>query len=72
VLKAQDLYTQDPGSNLLADRWCLENFPWVADPVDPGLGRVAFYLATGVAGQTESSLGTDSSGLERPNINPCP
>jgi hypothetical protein len=72
VLKSEGLYTQDPSSSLLAERWCLHELPWVADPFEPGPDQTVFYLTTGVVGQTESSLGTDSSGLERPNLNPCP
>ena len=72
MLKSEGLYTQDPASSLLAEQWCLHGFPWVADPFEPGMGQAVFYLTTGVVGQTESSLGTDSSGLERPNDNPCP
>jgi hypothetical protein len=46
---------------------------WVADGTPPA-GSVAFFLTTGIAigSGIESSLGTASSGTERPNTNPCP
>jgi hypothetical protein len=42
------------------------------DALNPLAGEVAYYLVTGMAGGQESSLGTDSSGVERANVNPCP
>jgi hypothetical protein len=72
VLKTQVLYTQEPGTNALAYRWCGEDLPWVDDLEDPAPGQAAFYLTTGDAGAGESSLGKDSTGAERPNQHPCP
>ena len=76
VLRATGIYTQVAGSNVLADRLCHLSSPWYNDlgPIPGGpAGRAAFYLVTGVtAGGVESSLGTASSGITRPNTAPCP
>ncbi len=67
------LYTQVPGSNPLAGRQCGLVLPFTADDLTLTVpGQAAFYLTTGVAAGVESSLGTNSAGIERPNTNPCP
>ena len=66
------LYTQEPGSNPLALRECGRAFPALIDMVDPGLRRVAFYLATSVLPVGETDLGLGSDGVVRANANPCP
>jgi len=71
VLRAAGEYTQDPGSNPLAARYCGENANVVSDPGAPAAGRVAFSLITGVAGGIEGSLGSGTSG-PRSNAHPCP
>ena len=73
VLKVFGTYTQTPGSNLMADRACHITNTWYQDlDAVPGLGS-EFYLVTGVTtGGVESSLGTDSKGVVRPNTSPCP
>ncbi|HZN04867.1 MAG TPA: putative metal-binding motif-containing protein, partial [Candidatus Polarisedimenticolia bacterium] len=40
-------------------------------PSQPAPGAAVFFLITGVHNGVESSLGTDSSGVPRPNANPC-
>jgi hypothetical protein len=67
------LYTQEPGSNDLARRTCNvpEAEPWM-DVDQPGAGRVAYLLATGLLNGEESTLGQDSAGNLRPNAHPCP
>jgi len=72
VLRATGQYTQAPGSNTLAAHDCGVSDPYVFDIDVPGPGEVAFNLVTGVAGGVESSLGTNSAGVRRPNANPCP
>ena len=73
-LRDLGLYTQLPGSNPLADQACgLPALPASLDSgIDPPPGTVRFSLITGVVGQVEDSLGTDSSGAPRPNNSPCP
>jgi hypothetical protein len=72
VLRQSGFYTQQPGSNSLAARFCGLSTPAVADndPILPG--EVAFYLVTGVLASFEEELGDDGDGVERPNHNPCP
>ncbi len=72
VLKASGVYTQPEGSNPLATRACGWTTTFLDDPAAPPVGATAFVLVTGMAGGIESSLGTDSSGTERPNSHPCP
>ena len=72
VLRSTGIYTQTPGSNLLALRLCHMGNTWDRDLVSPP-GTSAFFLVTGVtAGGAESSLGTNSAGNIRPNTAPCP
>ncbi len=65
VLSTTGIYTQEKVCSLGAPQ---------AAAVDPPADRVVLFLATGIyTGTTiESSLGTDSSGVERPNTMPCP
>jgi hypothetical protein len=72
LLRTFGLYTQAPGSDPLAGRLCGLASTSVTVPLVPGVGQVAFWLVTGVSAQGESSLGTDSQGLQRLNANPCP
>jgi hypothetical protein len=72
TLVAKGLYTQDPGSNSLAARWCGLDMPQLEDTQDPEPGQLAFYLVAGVTGGVESDLGTDGQGIPRPNQFPCP
>jgi hypothetical protein len=65
-------YTQDPSSIPNAGRYCnLTSSPFDDGfvPVDPE--DMVFYLVTANKGGTESSLGQQSSGAERPNDYPC-
>jgi hypothetical protein len=72
VLRSQGLYTQDPAAVALAARNCGLTEGFVADGPDPGPGQAVFYLVAGVRGGEEGDLGTNSSGMVRPNANPCP
>jgi hypothetical protein len=69
VLRGTGVYTQAPGSNPIAARFCGISAPGLTDPFVPPLSDVAFYLVTlGASG----GLGTDSEGNVRPNVLPCP
>ncbi len=72
VLGSSGEYTQVPGSNPLAIRQCGVLDTSVDDPLVPAVGQVKFVLVTGVQNGIEWSLGTDSTGSERPNTHPCP
>ncbi len=73
VLRDNGLYTQDPLQVPLAARTCGLDTPWLADD-DPPQAQATFFLTTGIftGTSTESSLGTDSDGVERANTMPCP
>ena len=43
-----------------------------SDADEPAPTQAAFYLAAGIIDSVEGSLGTDGSGLERSNDDPCP
>ncbi|HJQ98687.1 MAG TPA: thrombospondin type 3 repeat-containing protein [Candidatus Polarisedimenticolaceae bacterium] len=72
VLKTSGVYTQTPGSNPVAARYCGLDQPWVPDAGLPPPGFVRFVLVTGYADGHEGSLGTNSAGVPRPNTQPCP
>lgn len=72
VLRTTGVYTQPPGSNPQARRYCGLSLPQAPDLSSPGPGEAVFSLVTGVAGGNESGLGMDSAGTPRPNDNPCP
>ena len=72
VLRATGTYSQSPGSNPLAIRYCALSTNSVDDTTPPPAGKLKFMLVTGVAGGVESSLGTNSAGVPRANANPCP
>jgi hypothetical protein len=72
TLTSTGVYTQLPGSNPLAARWCGQTSGSVDDTPALEAGKAAFYLATGTQSGVERILGADSSDAERPNTNPCP
>jgi hypothetical protein len=72
VLKSTGVYTQAPGSNPLAARFCHLPSSALTDPIIPAAGECAFYLPSGVTAAGEGGLGEDSDGIPRPNSNPCP
>ncbi len=72
VLKATGIYTQDPAEVPLAAQGCEFLEASVVDDVVPPLGQGVFYLLTGTHNGVESTLGTNSAGVTRPNTNPCP
>jgi hypothetical protein len=72
VLFVSGEYTQQPGSDPLAERWCDLGSPFLQDPMIPSVGPAAFYLVTGSDQGVEGDLGTDSEQNVRPNANPCP
>jgi hypothetical protein len=66
------VYTQTPGTAGLAAQGCHLDNTWYRDLSAMPAGRNAFYLVTGISNGVESSLGTDSFGVTRPNTSPCP
>ncbi len=72
VLRDSGVYTQLPGSDPEADRFCGLATTFFDDLHTPAPGEVAHYLVTYGSGALESDLGQDSSGTNRPNDNPCP
>jgi hypothetical protein len=71
-LRQAGLYAQDPAMYPLAIRNCDLFDPYALDGQDPALNQGVFYLVTGNSGGVEGSLGTNSSGVQRLNSNPCP
>ena len=65
-----DAYTQDPAS-LDAEQFCGTRDAFLDDGFIPQPGTAVHYVVTGISGNSESSLGFDSSGTERPNLFPC-
>ena len=72
ILRSTGVYTQAPGSNVMAAKVCGTTSSSYVDNAAQPSGRVAFYLVTGTLGGVESSLGTTSTNVPRPNTNPCP
>ena len=72
VLRSSGVYTQEPGSNPLAEKHCGVTVLTAVVLEGPDPGSVQFTLVTGVTGGVEGSLGTNSAGAERANTNPCP
>jgi hypothetical protein len=67
-------YTQNPVVEPLAERFCElppASLPFLDTHVPPA-GEATFYLVTSVITGWESSLGTDSTGADRPADYPCP
>jgi hypothetical protein len=71
-LRATGIYTQDSAIVPLARRECRLNDPWLDDTDLPPVGKVSFYLTTGVFGSSETDLGVDGAGAPRPHDNACP
>ncbi len=71
-LRRSGTYTQFPGSNPRAARFCgLAGAP-LTDLGNPAQGTTAFYVVSGRPGSFQNDLGLDSEGRLRPNANPCP
>ena len=71
-LRDTGIYTQDPALVPLARQECRLNDPWLDDTDLLSVGKVVFYLTTGVVGSSEMDLGVDSAGMVRANDNACP
>ncbi|MFH1267613.1 MAG: putative metal-binding motif-containing protein [Planctomycetota bacterium] len=71
VLETTGIYTQTPGSNDLAGRFCDLAEPWVYDPIVPDAGEVAFYLVNAMEGDGETSLGPEYGDVPRPGTDLC-
>ncbi len=72
VLRATGVYTQDSATVPLALHYCNVSSESVPDSTSLAEGQAAFYLVSGLIGDAEGSLGTDSAGVERANHSPCP
>jgi hypothetical protein len=72
VLRSTGISTQDPSVVPLAARLCDFSEGTIQDQEVPPAGQGVFYLLTGNSNGIEGDLGTDSSGVTRPNTNPCP
>jgi len=72
VLATSGVYTQLPGSSVLAARACGLPTNEATDGVVPAPGTVAFYLISGLSLGVEGGLGQDGLGNPRTNHNPCP
>ena len=70
TLRESDVYTQDDVTRE-AERGCWLTELSYDDGYLPEPGRPVFYLVTSDQGSIESDLGEDSSGVTRPNDNPC-
>ncbi len=71
ILKWLDLYTQDPHVIPIAKTYCGLTDTICEDSYNLPKNKVAYFLVTGAADGVESSLGTNSEGIERKNDNPC-
>ena len=71
VLTAGGAYTQAPGSNAYADRFCDLAGTSFDDTLVPSGGEAFYWLVSGEGSGGESPLG-DGAGVTRPNDNPCP
>lgn len=72
TLRSGGEYTQLPGANPVADRFCDLPGVGMADGWTPGTGSFAFYLVTGDQSGVEIDLGQDGGGAARPNTHACP
>ena len=69
TLLATGQYTQPDGEN--AQSFCHLRATNIIDSHLPEAGEAVFYLVTGLSGNVESTLDTDSDGTTRPNTSPC-
>ncbi len=75
VLATTGVYTQNPATEPLAAQFCglLPSAVPFDDGYSPPAAEGVFYLVTmELAGDVIGGLGTDSTGLDRPNTMPCP
>ena len=71
VLRASGEYTQEPGSNPYAARFCGLTATDQDDVLSPATGEAFYWLVAGVGAAGEEPLG-DGAGVDRPNDHPCP
>jgi hypothetical protein len=71
ALRDHGTYTQDPLQEPNASQTCGVIISPEDDPFVPLSGQAVFYLISADDGLMEGSLGADSSGVQRPNANPC-
>lgn len=71
VLRATGEYTQEPGSNPYAGRFCGLTETFQDDALTPAVGEAFHWLVAGVGAGGEEPLG-NGAGVVRPNDHPCP
>lgn len=71
VLWVTGEYSQEPGSNPYAGRFCGLTATELDDPLTPASGEAFYWLVAGVGAGGEEPLG-DGAGVDRPNDHPCP
>jgi hypothetical protein len=71
ALVATGEYTQEPGSNPYAGRFCGLTVTGQDDGLVPASGEAFYWLVSGVGVGGEEPLG-DGSGVTRANAHPCP
>jgi len=71
-LRSSGTYSQSPGSNPLATRFCDVSALTVTDATTPAPAAVSFYLVGGRPGSWSIELGRDSDDVMRANENACP
>lgn len=71
VLRDSGQYTQNPGSNPYADRFCGLAAAYYDDTVTPDPGDAYYWLVAGTGVEGESPLGAGDT-VDRPNGAPCP
>jgi hypothetical protein len=71
-LRETGTYTQTPGSNPIAARYCDMTALTLDDATSPAPGAAAFYLVGGRPGSWSIELGRDSDDVVRANNNACP
>jgi hypothetical protein len=71
VLRSTGEYTQEPGSNPYAGRFCGLTVTYQDDALVPEPGEAFYWLVAGVGAGGEEPLG-HGAGVDRPNAYPCP
>ncbi len=71
ALRSGGDYSQLPGSNAYANRFCDLTGTTLDDPLRPTAGEALYWLVNGEGSSGESSLG-DGAGITRGNAHPCP
>jgi hypothetical protein len=71
VLSQGGPYSQEPGSNTYADRFCDLSNNQIDDALKPLEGEIFYWMVSGEHPGPESPLGAGAN-VDRSNDNPCP